>query len=417
MVSEGNALRKSIIAVIAAVLVAVLITSYAVGTLYFSPAPSSETGALNKLGTFEQGTLYQTAGEAGKFFVVNLHGSFHEMGRQYGYLLKNQLNEFYAAATQQLLNSNQNITQEALNEVAKSGYQTQPNYLQDLIRGMSETSGMPLQQQKVSASLFGFLFGCSSIDAWGNYSTDGSVVVGRNWDTERGVFDGYAKYLTVVVYNPVGYASSIAEINYVGCVGFQSGMNSHGIFLDLQNGQLADTAVYGERTPGAFLLFDFLLNSTTLNQVDKLFQTTQPNMGLIINAANAEKATVYEWATYDTKTRTSADGLVASSNHFLNSSWTGLQAVPVGVHGGFSKERQKNLMNLGEQNKGSIDAAKMMEILDTTIPNGGPTFPDDSVYETYYHIVGVPRELTVWLKAPGYSGWEQIDLKSLFVEL
>ena len=250
------------------------------------------------------------------------------------------------------------------------------------------------------------------MDAWDSYSKDGTVVVGRNWDTRRGVFDGYSKYLTIVVYNPVG-ANSVAEINYVGCLGFQSGMNNAGIFLDLQNGQLSDPEIYAERTPGAFLLFDFLLNSTTLNQVDTLLKTTQPNMGLIINGANATTATVYEWSTYETKTRTATDGLISSSNHFLNSSWANLPIVADGVSGAFTKERQINLMNLGELNKGSIDATKMMEIFDTTIPNGGATFPDDSIYETYYQIVAVPSELTLWLKAPGYSGWEKIALTPL----
>lgn len=71
-------------------------------------------------------------------------------------------------------------------------------------------------------------------------------------------------------------------------------------------------------------------------------------------------------------------------------------------------------MNLGKQNKGSIDANKMMEIFDTTIPDGGASFPDSSPFETYYQIVTVPSELTLWLKAPGYSGWEQANLKALF---
>jgi hypothetical protein len=69
---------------------------------------------------------------------------------------------------------------------------------------------------------------------------------------------------------------------------------------------------------------------------------------------------------------------------------------------------------MGEQYKGSIDAPVMMEIFDTTIPTGGPTFPDDSPLETYYQIVALPAQGTLWLKARGYSGWERMDLKPLF---
>lgn len=403
-------MKKAVIVALAVILVAVIVTSFVLSTLYLSPTNPKVDG-LKEIGSYEQGTLYQTTGTSGQFFVVDLHGSFHDMGRQYGYLLKSELKEFYDSATGRLIGA-QNISQAEIEQAAEGSFQIQPSYMQDLIVGMSETSGLSLTEQKVSSSLFGFLFGCSSLDAWGNYTKDGAMVIGRNWDTGRGSFDGYSKYLTVVVYNPIG-ARSVAEVNYVGCAGFQSGINDAGIFLDLQNGQISDPAVYAENRPGAFLLLDFLLNSTTLGQVNGLLQANQPNMGLIINAADASTATVNEWATYETKTRTS-DGLISSSNHYLNASWSNLTAVPDGVAGAFSKERQTNLMNLGEQNKGNIDADKMMQIFDTTIPDGGATFPDDSPYETYYHIVAVPGEFTLWLKAPGYSDWERVNLNALF---
>ena len=60
-------------------------------------------------------------------------------------------------------------------------------------------------------------------------------------------------------------------------------------------------------------------------------------------------------------------------------------------------------------------AARMMQIFDTTIPNGGPTFPDDSPLVTNYQIVATPGDGTLWLKARGYSGWERMDLKPLFL--
>ncbi len=103
-------------------------------------------------------------------------------------------------------------------------------------------------------------------------------------------------------------------------------------------------------------------------------------MGLIINAAagnrfaSLEAASVYEWATYGVKQRTGG-GLLASSNHFVDPTWTGLPAIGDGASGGFSKERLANLLARGAQYEGTIDATRMMQIFDTTIPDGAPPSP------------------------------------------
>jgi hypothetical protein len=52
----------------------------------------------------------------------------------------------------------------------------------------------------------------------------------------------------------------------------------------------------------------------------------------------------------------------------------------------------------------------MKVILDTTIDNGGATQPTDTTHQ----IIAVPKELRLWLKAPGNFNWQKIDLKRLF---
>jgi len=376
---------------------------------------------LRTVNTFEGGTLFQTtgAGGSGAFNVLALYGDWREMGRQYGALVNTQMSEFYDLATAYLITT-QGATAEDLRQFGQSSYNLQPLHVRQLIDGMAETSGMTQEKQRIVATLMGGLFGCSSMDAWGDYTGRGPLVVGRNWDTSRGPFDGYGRFLTAVVYNPPSPQNSVADINYVGSISMQTGMNSKGIFLDLQNGQMSDPLIYGDRMPGAFRLFSFLLDSSTSGEIDAAFRATPTNMGLIINMAAEIRpdvsgaAAVYEWATNDVKKRT-GNGLLASSNYFLDPAWTGLPAVPDGLEGGFSKERLANLLARGAQYKGQIDATRMMQIFDTTIPSGGPTFPDDSPLETYYQIVATPGDGTLWLKARGYSGWERMDLKPLFL--
>lgn len=193
-----------------------------------------------------------------------------------------------------------------------------------------------------------------------------------------------------------------------------------GILLDLQDGSSSDPLRYAERMPAEFRLFSFLLDASTAEQLDASFRTVFPSMGLIINAAagnslsSLASASVYEWATYGLKQRVGS-GLLASSNHYIDPAWTALPAIDDGLAGGFSKERLANLLARGAQYKGQIDAPRMMQIFDTTIPNGRPTFPDDSPLVTNYQIVATPGDGTLWLKARGYSGWERMDLKPLFL--
>jgi hypothetical protein len=161
------------------------------------------------------------------------------------------------------------------------------------------------------------------------------------------------------------------------------------------------------------MLAEFLQKYNSLFKMDPAFTGTRPNMGLVINAAEADKAVVYEWsASYDTKIRTGS-GLLASSNHYIDPSWQGLQPIGDGEKYGYTRERLANLLALGEKHKGKINAAMMMQIMDTALPDGGPTFRDDKNVTTYYQLVVMPSNLTIWLKAAGWSGWEKMDLRLL----
>lgn len=382
---------------------------------------SSSSHDLEYVHSEEGGTLYRTRGEggAGRFDVIMLQGSWREMGRQYGLLARDRLHEFYDEAVDGYLLApdGAGLTYAQLTEYANYGYNAQFPEVRELIDGMAETSGFTAEQQKVSAALMGILFeaGCSSMDAWDSYSRDGRVVVGRNWDTGKTVFRRFSEFLTVVVYNPSAGGYAAADLNYAGAISMQSGMNSKGVFIDLQNGEISDPT-YRSVAPGGYYLFSFLLKYGSVAEVAEAFQQTPANMGLIINVADSASASVFEWSPSAGVRQRSGEGLLASSNHFIDPLWpssiiTG-DRVPAGAQGAFSRERLANLLSLGGQAKGAMDVPRMQQVFDTLIPDGGPSFSD----LTMYHIVGLPAERTLWLKAPGFSGWEQINLGPLFRE-
>ena len=380
---------------------------------------SSDTPPLDFVESYEGGNLYRTRGEggSGRFDVLELRGDWREMGRQYGYLMRNQMAEFYTAAVDgYLLDPNgAGLSYEELREYAEMVYGFQFPYVQELIGGMSETSGLGEERQRITSNLMGLLFeaGCSSMDAWSDYTAGGPLVVGRNWDTGRVIFRNYSKFLAVVVYNPASGQNSVADINYAGSISMQSGMNSRGLFIDLQNGELSDRATRPV-TPGSYQLLSFLLDYGSVDEVSRAFDATAVNLGLIINAADSSSASVFEWSPTAGVRRRTGGGLLASANHFVDPAWppplvTG-DAVPYGAAGAFSRERYDNLLSSGEQAKGRLNREGMMEIFDRVISEGGPSFPD----LTMYHLVALPVERAVWIKAPQYSGWEKVDLGALF---
>jgi hypothetical protein len=241
-------------------------------------------------------------------------------------------------------------------------------------------------------------------------------VAGRNLDLVTSNLRRFSKYYHVVVWNPTGYPASVANIDFIGSLFYQTAINNKGIFLELQNGQGADTTLCMDRENTNNILLESLFRNISSSEVDHWFNTTLPRCGLIMNASFPDHATVYEWATYRVVLR-QAQGLISASNDFVDPSWHNypiifFDSTNEGI--GYTYTRRTNLMRQGELNKGQITPQKMMEIFDLTIPEGAATFPEGGLVKTIYTVVVQPTELKIWLKVREYSGWEEIDLKKYF---
>lgn len=95
------------------------------------------------------------------------------------------------------------------------------------------------------------------------------------------------------------------------------------------------------------------------------------------------------------------------TNHFLIPAW-----AKEGVQTNSSAEsisRYQNLTALGEKHRGSLNASVMMAIMDTPKERGGATHDG-----TIYQFVAVPELRKIWLKAPGFEDWAEVDLGTLF---
>jgi len=359
--------------------------------------------------TFEGGCLYRF----GQLNVVNLHGTYRQMGRQYGYLLREQLKGLYTIAIDQYFIKKKKVSPETIHHMARALFNFYPQRFKDIIYGMAETSGLTIEQHILlnGLELYGMISGCSGIAAWGEYTQGGPLIFGRNYDW----FDGYtpfAKYLTLTVINP---SSGIpcAIVTFAGAMYATTGINKKGVFLELNNGLPSGGGLtYSNRVPAIINLLAFLIDCSTMEELDGAFNSTRPDFSFIINVADDSCAYSYEWPPFDVRRRSAeVDGLLVATNHFVDPSWGMVLQEETGFK---STERRENLLSLGHKNKGRIDEGTMMNILDTPINEGGATWPEGETIQTVYQIIAIPSELRLCLKVPGFQNWTTVDLSDLF---
>jgi len=359
--------------------------------------------------SFEKGVKTRS----GVVNIVDLRGTWREMGRQYGALLSAELKDLYERAVCGKLIRESGLNVDEMKLTAQKFYANFPFYLKEVMRGIAETSGLTLEQtQLVNALelLCGPLMNqpqCTGIAAWGDYS-DGPLVYGRNYDYIPW-FREFSQDLAVVVYHPADGSLAVATVGYAGEIYVVNGMNEKGIFLELNNGMPSGGALwYDSRVPSLAELFKFLLEGETLDEIESFFQTTKANFAYIIGVADGQTARCYEWPVFDVKRRESHSrpGLTVLSNHFTEYSW-GLPR-PDDKTNWLTRSRRQNLLNLAKHLKGSIDSVTMKKIMDTRIEDLGATTD-----MTNYQIVTVPEYFEFWLKIPGVQDWTSVDMKAL----
>jgi hypothetical protein len=354
--------------------------------------------------------------KAGKIDVLVVTGTYRQMGEQYGSLLKDQLNANYNGIVKGLKDL-KGLTLQDLQDFGDNIYAGYPQKYKEMVQGLAETSGLGLEKAKVlnaqelyiSAALvdmFSKKNGCTGMATWGDYSL-GPLVFGRNYD----LGPVNHQYATMVVYNPTDGSIPVASWTFAGCIYLTSGMNSSGVFLELNNGSASDPSDFTASRPWAPIeLFAFLEQSTSLKQLTSYFEASRPDLSYIVQGADKNGAVSFEWATSGVKVRQpDRSGLLVATNAFFDPSWG--QTPEDGVD--FVVTRRNNLLALGEQNKGKFTPELMMKTISTPIEEGG-AFRAPNL--TSYEIVAQPESLTMWVRVPEYQDWVKIDLKQYFLQ-
>jgi len=350
--------------------------------------------------------LFEQGAKASKnnIGVVNLRGTWHEMGRQYGMLMKKELEDVHQFIHNIL--DNRIVNPDMAAAVVDTEERQTPYRIVEFMRGASETSGLTIRQlQEVNAveRICG-LPQCSAAFCWDDY-VDGPLVIGRNYDYNS-LFSGLKDDIAVTVYHPSDGSLAVATIGYVGEIYAVNALNEKGIFLELNNGTPSvKLKMPNPRVTGTTMLFSALFETDELADWELFFNTTACSSSYIINLADSDQAVSYEWCPLDVKhgEDTLPEGLMVSTNYFVNPDWIFVQPSDAQSWEGIT--RRNNLIKLCEASKGTIDAQKMMEIIETPLAEGGAMNQ-----LTVYQMVVIPETKTLWLHVIGGADWLQIEL-------
>lgn len=388
-----------------------------------SPVDHGKNGFI-VTGEYEGGEAYRTSSDL--FLVLNLTGSWREMGHQYGGLAGEELRLFHDRIVADV--TDRGVSGDEQIEIAREIYDGFSPELQELLLGMSETSGLTMDEVLIlnagmilltDAVLADHLpglpddgmDGCSGIGVWDQYTEDGSVIFGRNWDVDRASMKEYMEFLSVVVLHPDD-GNAYANIHPLGNVYLETGMNSEGLFIELNNGAHSDPTEYSDRQNTASVLVDVLRECRDAGEAVLMLKSIPADLSFILQIADPEGVVSLERGTYDSRVRGPDDeGLVIAVNHFIPpyppewNSW--VQPARTDA----DDPRYSGMKSLAQSPDymGQFTPELMQEYLMVPMESGGGYHNG-----TVYQIVAVPERKTIWLHACEYADWEEVPLASLF---
>ncbi len=380
---------------------------------------------MKKIKESGNGVLYTK----GTFLIPVLKGTYKEMGKQYGELMKDEMQKVYDLLVQPQVDSGE-ITPEVAKKWTNRALSTFSTRNKEFYYGMAEGTGWPIDKVGMldqvnefgvfQSKLHSFA-GCTSIMAWGSDSKDGNLYTGRNMDWSA-LFSEFAQVLTVISPTDGGYR--YAAFSWPGMITLFTAINEHGVYIDIHDGtSMGGSVIYGDRAPTFNVLCDIISESTSLEAVISRINTIQVTMSTVLNLADKNSGASMECSTLaGNRLRLSNDNTLVATNTFFNPDW-GIHARDTVSH---SVERFNNMTIKMKENKGNVDSQKVRDLMDIRLfnedgslkENGGCTKPtQQDADQTTHQIVADTAQRIVWLKVPNpkyLTDWVEIDLKELW---
>ena len=165
-----------------------------------------------------------------------------------------------------------------------------PEYLEEL-RGLSDGSGVALQELYRLHAIPDRTYSCASLAAWGRATTGGRLIHVRNLDWN--IHAGIQQFATVFVVHPIGQHAFV-NIGWAGFIGTLTGVNDAQLSVGQIGAKTTDTTLRGE--PMAFVMRRVLERANDLEEAATVVREAPRTVGVnyVFADAKARRAIVLE---------------------------------------------------------------------------------------------------------------------------
>ncbi|MCC6749510.1 MAG: tetratricopeptide repeat protein [Deltaproteobacteria bacterium] len=264
------------------------------------------------------------------------------------------------------------------------------------------------------------LVGCTAFAAWGKQSTNGHLIVARNFDFEGGrIFD---REKAVLAYHPAGRVPFVS-VAWPGMMGVVTGVNARRIYVSLNAARTDDPPQPG--IPVTFLMREILERAGSIKEaleVVKQHRVMVPE-ALLIADGKVPDAVVVELSPRKTAVRRAPGGVIGVTNHFLSDEFKPDAANDRLRRYSTSDARLTRLNQLLTRHATRIDPRVAAEILRDRKGAGEQPLPIghrnaiDALIATHGVVVDL-TDLVLWVsRGPRLAGeFVAVDLKRLLGE-
>lgn len=430
-----------ILAIIAAGCILFVGTVNAQDKQKWDPAWDKIDSKATKVAEFEGGQLYKQ----NAIHIVVLNGNYYEMGRQYGHLLKEQINWHFNELKNDFMvqpAGNNPVDQpaplmdhEELTTLFMAGfYNAMPYDHKQMIMGAAETSGLALEDMvfmdcMLQAVLYSAgITGCTSAAVWDDASEDGRLYTGRNHDFGKAWRERLGRIAVVRITNPSNADISVAAFTRAGQVTTAIDlMNSKGLYIEFNNADNIRPESLPTRMRGTDnLAFSLLSDYQSVEELNIVVPSLKSNDALLMLAADPTQARYFEISpslSVRTEPQFLNGHLTSRANHALHPIWNmDVESDPMRSIA-FSKVRRANMVEFLSEDPSTNNDAKMRAflskevIVDGKVSDGAACIMEPAVNVqdwTSYQTVTIPAERIVFWRIPTHTPWLEIDLKKYF---
>ncbi|MBR6074835.1 MAG: hypothetical protein IKP87_05985 [Victivallales bacterium] len=348
----------------------------------------------------------QNHADAPAITVLRLKGTWLEMGRQYGKAMAKPMRHVLQYADKR-------ATEASDHYLLPNGFPCGIDFIDRFAEGVSAGSGLSMTElMRINGVEVAYgndllkYFGpeaagqCSALALFGDKTQNGQMIYGRNYDWLP-TFSELGFVLTY--FQPEGSELEFATINYPGCFYLTTGMNSVGVFVELNAGIFASAEDNPKILHNAWALWHVLTQAKNTDQAIKILNALPSRSAYIIGVADSRKSVSFEWGCHKScaLSEPNSTGFLAMTNHFVQPGW---QNLPIADGGKISSvSRRCAIVRLAEKvppHSANLDTMK--RIISTTVDSGGAMWDG-----TLFQVVAIPEKKEMHIRCRGHEGWEQ----------